>query len=170
LTGLYNRRYVHVRLETELRRSARVGDGLGLVIFDIDHFKLVNDRHGHLAGDAVLRAAAQALAEHLRPYDLIGRFGGEEFVILAPSTTLNGAVALAERARQVLRELVVPGVPLRISASFGVAAAVRGEPDAETLVRQADAALYRAKAAGRNRVEAAYTDSGSGEPSRGYGA
>jgi diguanylate cyclase (GGDEF)-like protein len=153
LTGVFNRRYLHGRLDVELERAARTGDITGLIIIDLDHFKAVNDRFGHLVGDATLRAVATELSRMLRTYDLIGRFGGEEFVILVPDTTLEGVAHLAERARSMIAALTVPGHDASLSASFGVTAAVGGQPDADTLLRQADEALYRAKARGRNQVE-----------------
>jgi diguanylate cyclase (GGDEF)-like protein len=153
LTGVFNRRYLQARLDVELERAARTGDTTGLIIIDLDHFKTVNDRFGHLVGDATLRAVAGELGRILRTYDLIGRFGGEEFVILVPDTSLEGVVQLAERARAMIAALTVPGHDAALSASFGVTAAVAGQPDADTLLRQADEALYRAKANGRNRVE-----------------
>lgn len=154
LTGVFNRRYVQGRVEVELERSSRTGGTLSLVLLDLDEFKKINDEHGHLVGDGILRETAQSISRILRPYDVLGRFGGEEFVILAPDTPLEGAVRLAERARQTIARLHPPGAGVQLTASFGVTVARRGEPDVDALFRQADDALQRAKRAGRNRVEA----------------
>jgi two-component system cell cycle response regulator len=154
LTGVFNRRYVQGRLEVELERSMRTGGTVSLIVLDLDEFRKINDDYGHLVGDAALRETAQSLSRILRPYDLIGRFGGEEFVILAPDTPIEGALRLAERARATVENLRVPGAEARLTASFGVTVARRGEPDIDALFRRADDALDRAKQAGRNRVEA----------------
>lgn len=154
LTGVYNRRYFQGRLEVEIERSARTGSSVSLILLDLDEFKRINDAHGHLAGDTALHTVAQALSQILRPYDVLGRFGGEEFVILAPDTPLDGALSLAERARATVAAATVSGTALNLTASFGVSAAVRGTPDVDVLLRQVDEALFRAKQAGSNRVEA----------------
>jgi diguanylate cyclase (GGDEF)-like protein len=155
LTDLANRRRFMEALRQEVARSARLETPLALVLFDLDHFKQINDRSGHQKGDDVLRAAADVIRERVRETDLAARIGGEEFAVILPGTGLAGAVALAEHLRRDLsRGVVVPGVDLTLTASFGVAEHHPGEP-AETLIGIADRALYRAKAEGRDRVNAA---------------
>jgi diguanylate cyclase (GGDEF)-like protein len=125
-----------------------------IALIDIDFFKQINDRHGHAAGDAVLRAVAHKLRAHLRDGDVLARWGGEEFLVLLPATTLIEAHAFIESIRAGMADLVVPGVELgaRVSFSAGLAARQGQEPFNDTINR-ADKALYRAKAAGRDRVE-----------------
>lgn len=152
LTGLSNRRHFFDRGAQELRRAARYDRPLAMLMLDIDHFKAVNDRYGHEAGDTVLRDLAQRLRGALRDSDLVGRIGGEEFAALLPETTAEEAVVLAERLRAAVAEAPL-GPGLAITASLGVAAAVPAEEEGvDPVLRRADAALYRAKAAGRNQV------------------
>ncbi len=159
LTGLRNRRYVGQRLTEELARSQRHGRHCACILFDLDHFKRVNDADGHAAGDAVLRGVAAAGRVALRESDLLGRWGGEEFLAVLPETDLAGAEVIAERLRQALEAMRITwqGKVLAITASLGVVAALPSRDpdarDAELMVARADQALYRAKAAGRNRVE-----------------
>jgi diguanylate cyclase (GGDEF)-like protein len=154
LTGLANRRLAEGALETELARAGRFDEPLALLMTDLDDFKQINDRWGHPFGDEVLREFAAALTESIREIDLAGRWGGEEFAIMLPETTVEGGVALAERIRANLRgrSLAAPdGEPVRITASFGVAA----YPDARSkdeLVSAADVALYDAKRGGKDQV------------------
>ncbi|WP_374594537.1 GGDEF domain-containing protein [Aquabacterium sp.] len=151
LTGLYNRRHMQQLVEQECLRHLRSGTPLTIALLDLDHFKRVNDTHGHAVGDEVLTAAARVLVESLRSTDLIGRWGGEEFLLLLPDTPAANAVPVLHRLRDVLREQVVaPTVPgLRVTFSAGVI-----EHDSATTPRQAleqaDQALYAAKAAGRD--------------------
>jgi len=151
LTGAANRRRFDERLQEELERLKRSGPGLSLALADVDHFKQVNDEFGHPAGDAVLKALVQTMRAGTRPYDLVARWGGEEFVILLPQTDAEAAVVVAERIRMGFAGQIVPAVNRAITVSFGIAAAMPGD-SAETLLARADAALYQAKAGGRNRV------------------
>ena len=157
LTGLYNRSVFNERISTHLRAAQRSGRPLSLVMMDVDHFKRYNDAFGHLRGDACLAAVAAALAGVVRrPVDFIARYGGEEFVIVLPETTAAEAQSLAERAREaVLRLRIEAAAPSRyVTVSAGCATVAPGaEPiTADVLVEAADAALYQAKAAGRNLV------------------
>ncbi len=156
LTGLPNRRFLLDRLNEEAAEADRFGRPLSFVLLDVDHFKRVNDRCGHPAGDEVLRQVARLLRAGLRRYDVAARFGGEEFAILLPGTGSEVAREVAERARRCLAgsdiEIAEDEI-LRVTASFGVAERRPGEPVAE-LVRRADDALYRAKEEGRDRVVA----------------
>jgi diguanylate cyclase (GGDEF)-like protein len=156
LTGALNRRQFVNAFERELARAARHDAPLSVVIFDLDHFKSINDRFGHLIGDAVLIATAKAIGEELRVEDTLARYGGEEFVMLLPSTDSDGARAVAERCRARLEAspVVASGHAVRVTASFGIASR-KGSPRAEELLRVADEALYTAKREGRNRVVAA---------------
>lgn len=164
LTGVYNRRHLEQRLGEEVERARRYGQPLAVVVCDVDRFKSVNDTYGHAAGDAVLRGVATCLQATVRRTDLLARFGGEEFVVVAPSTDAAGGRTLAERARLALAAAPILAsagsgahTMLRVTASFGVAATQgrdgAGSRGAEELLAAADAALYRAKANGRNRVE-----------------
>lgn len=161
LTGLANRRRTESALDEEIVRASRLGSELALVLIDIDHFKEVNDRHGHAAGDAALRELALILVHSLREIDTAGRWGGDELALVLPGTDDAGGVQLSERIRQTLEQRKIPiedGKPISITASFGVASFVRAG-SRERLLAAADEALYRAKGAGRNRVESA-----GGEP------
>jgi diguanylate cyclase (GGDEF)-like protein len=154
LTELPNRRRFMETLEAEVRRAERFGAPLGLVLFDLDDFKLVNDRHGHQVGDLVLQKTGEVLLERVREVDLAARLGGEEFGVLLPGTDLAGAVSLAESLRQALSEAAVAGAggePVRVTASFGVTVHSR-ERRGSDLLAVADGALYRAKDAGKNEV------------------
>ena len=160
LTGILRREAILEELDRELNRALRYHRPLALALADLDHFKAVNDRHGHLAGDLLLKRAAQALAAPLRATDAVGRFGGEEFLVVLPETDLAGAVAVAEKLRQTVADLAVElddGTLLKVTVSIGLAAVdaeAEWSPTALELLAEADRALYRAKGAGRNRVEA----------------
>ena len=162
LTGLWNRGAILDLLRREVSRRKRTGDTLGVVMADIDHFKKINDTHGHLTGDVVLQEVSRRLAANVRPYDAVGRYGGEEFLIVFPGCNANNVLVGAERLRHCIAdqpiETDVGRIP--VTLSLGLAAASHGEtekPDCETLLRHADEALYAAKARGRNRVETAET-------------
>jgi len=157
LTGLYNHRHFQEIMDAELSRIGRHPQhALSLLILDLDHFKQVNDRYGHQAGDAVLRASADTLRGYLRGEDMAARYGGEEFAAVLPDTGPEQAQALAERVREALGAAVIAvgGENIRITVSIGVAGCLPGEqPDnKQALIKAADRALYEAKRAGRNRV------------------
>jgi len=152
LTGLGNRYKLDERLADELARSRRHGTAFVLIMLDIDHFKAVNDTYGHQAGDEVLAGIATLLRRHSRTSDVLGRWGGEEFLLLCPETDESGAISLAEQLRAAIEAARFPALG-RVTASFGVAA-WRPADDGKALLRRADEALYRAKEKGRNRVEA----------------
>jgi diguanylate cyclase (GGDEF)-like protein len=155
LTDLSNRRRFMEALRQEVARSGRLDTQLALVLFDLDHFKQINDKCGHQAGDDVLRSAADVIRTRVRGTDLAARIGGEEFAVILPGTDLAGAMSLAENLRRDISEgVAVPDPSLTLTASFGVAEHHPGEP-AESLIGVADRALYRAKAEGRDRVNAA---------------
>ena len=153
LTGLLNRKAFERELGRELGRVARYGERLSLLLFDLDHFKRVNDAHGHAAGDQVLHAIADHCRSHFRDQDVLVRLGGEEFAVLLPETGGAGARRVAERFRGLVESSPVSadGASVHVTVSVGVTAAVAGD-DPEALIRRADEAMYRAKAEGRNRV------------------
>jgi diguanylate cyclase (GGDEF)-like protein len=162
LTGLYNRRHFDDRLAAELAAAQRHGRALSLLMIDVDHFKRVNDEHGHLAGDETLKMVASVLRGAVRREDVLARFGGEEFVVVARETALEGARSLAERIRLAIdrsrcswrgREVGVT-VSIGVTVSLGVAQHVPGQSERD-LLEAADRALYLAKERGRNRVELA---------------
>jgi two-component system cell cycle response regulator len=155
LTGCHNKRFFLEFLDRELSRVSRHAGTLALVLFDLDHFKNVNDQHGHLAGDAVLREIGRRVRPRVRREDLVARYGGEEFACVLPDTTRQGANIFADAVRIIVeREPVqTEGQSIRVTVSLGVAVAEGGariEP--EDLIRQADERLYEAKRTGRNRV------------------
>jgi diguanylate cyclase (GGDEF)-like protein len=152
LTGLFNRLKTDEVLDREFQRSLRFGQPFSVILVDIDKFKHVNDTHGHHVGDQVLVAVAMTLQTHTRETDVLGRWGGEEFIIVCTHTDQNGAVKLAENLRQRLEDHKFPVVQ-QMTASFGVATYQLGDQPKD-IVARADAALYQAKRQGRNRVEA----------------
>ena len=151
LTSVANRRTFMTALGRELERSERSRSPLVLIMLDLDHFKAINDTHGHGLGDRVLQETARRMKEIARPYDTVARIGGEEFVVLLPATELDQGLRVAERLRVELEGLDVDGYPDIVTGSFGVAALRHGE-DADTFLRRVDTALYAAKNGGRNRV------------------
>ncbi len=157
LTGLNNRRVVMERLDQEHARFQRSGQRYALIMMDLDHFKAINDQHGHDGGDAVLREVARRLLQDVRSTDTLARMGGEEFLLLLPMNDLDGALVHAGRIRKHVAASPVhtPAADVPISVSLGVAEVLASDASAQSVVSRADAALYRAKAAGRNRVEAA---------------
>lgn len=156
LTRFWNRRSILEIMERELSRASREHRPVGIVMFDLDHFKAVNDTYGHLAGDMVLREVGARIGSSLRDYDACGRYGGEEFLIVLPGTDLAGAGSQAERARQLLaaEAIDIGTTELVVTGSFGVTCQPAGcHVPVDTLIRAADEALYTAKRNGRNRVE-----------------
>lgn len=155
LTRIWNRASILEALDREVIRSQREKRGLGVLMIDLDHFKLINDSYGHQAGDEALRETARRMQAAIRPYDSLGRYGGEEFLMVVPGCDDFCLSAHAERLRLVMESetFVVAGQEVRLTASFGASSTSSGaETSAEELIRSADAALYEAKRAGRNRV------------------
>jgi diguanylate cyclase (GGDEF)-like protein len=159
LTLLHNRRHLEERLPLQIEKAQRDGTALAVAALDLDHFKKVNDSHGHPVGDQVLIELAERLRQACRSTDVLARVGGEEFLILLPETNLRQARGVAERIRRQIAEtpFLTAAGPVSITASLGVARRMKGEGGA-SLQARADRALYRAKRAGRNRVEAAGRD------------
>lgn len=156
LTGAFNRRHFFAVADTELERFKRYGHPVGMIVLDVDHFKTINDTFGHAIGDQALQGFVESVRAKLRREDVLGRIGGEEFVVLCPETNIEGTVRLAERIR-----LAVQGVsikteagPLSFTVSGGVSAVIANDETAEAAIARADKALYRAKDRGRNRIEA----------------
>lgn len=160
LTKVVNRRHLMELLDLEFTRARRYNSTLSFVMVDVDHFKTINDKHGHQTGDEALTAVAGVLRQDLRRNDVVGRYGGEEFSLLLPETVGEGAKVVAERYRKRIEEydLVTKAGTLKLSASFGVAELAPDMPDIDALVRRADAAMYQAKHEGRNRVIVAAMD------------
>ncbi|SAK73135.1 GGDEF domain-containing protein [Caballeronia catudaia] len=155
LTGIANRRYFELRLADEFSRWQRYGGELSMLLFDLDHFKRINDDLGHLVGDTVLRVMAERVAKSVRVQDVFGRFGGEEFALLLPCTNFDDAMIVAEKVRRAIGEtpIDVQGGRVPVTASVGAARARTGVTSSyEALINEADAALYTAKRAGRNRA------------------
>jgi two-component system, cell cycle response regulator len=155
LTGLYNYRYLHNRLGEEFKRAERYREPLACVMLDIDHFKRINDRFGHDAGDSALREVAARLRKAVREIDVVTRYGGEEFLLVLPSTNFSGALAVADRVWRAIgtEPFLLPGEPERISVSAGVAVfPSRDIKSKDQLLKAADRALYQAKGDGRDRI------------------
>lgn len=154
LTGLYNRRYLDETLDRELIAAERHGHPLSVIIADLDHFKAVNDHHGHLAGDEALRVFGALMKRHARASDIYCRYGGEEFLLVLPQMTLDTAVERAELLRNAMMATAIPfgAALITVTASFGVATFPGDGQSGDVLIAAADRALYVAKAGGRNRV------------------
>ena len=155
LTNIFNRRYFFDIAAEELERSLRYHHAMALVIFDIDHFKKINDQHGHRVGDQTLEMLARVCRDNLRRVDILARYGGEEFVVLLPETGRDEALVVAERLRRVAAEMRVPipGGEVRLTISLGLALCCQVEPvELDQLIELADRAMYQAKNSGRNRV------------------
>jgi diguanylate cyclase (GGDEF)-like protein len=156
LTGLLNRGEILRILKNELAKADREGNSVGLIMADIDSFKKINDTYGHMAGDVVLRLTSERMHSLMRSYDFVGRYGGEEFMIILPGFDLQGAVALAERLRQSINDegMNTPEGMIPVTISLGVTLSdMERKLDMEALIKAADSALYKAKKNGRNRVE-----------------
>ena len=166
LTGCYNRAHAMDVLESELARSARNGQPVSIVLFDVDHFKGINDRHGHLCGDSVLAAVGQRIRQVLRRSDIRCRYGGDEFLIVLPETGESGAARVAEWLRGEIEQIatVVSGEEVPVTISAGTATVLQGEMKVADVIECADRALYAAKAAGRNCVRPAAGDVAAAPP------
>jgi diguanylate cyclase (GGDEF)-like protein len=156
LTGVYNRRFLEKRLEEECARHARYARGFSVIMFDIDFFKKVNDTHGHLCGDLILKGISGKIASLIRKTDFLARYGGEEFCCLLPETNLASAALLAERFRTTIAEMkhVYQDTEISVTVSLGVAEMVSELSSPDALLKKADESLYEAKRTGRNRVVA----------------
>ena len=154
LTGVLSRRAILEALDEETERARRHGDGLACLMLDLDRFKTINDKYGHQFGDKALRRIARVIAELCRAYDHLGRYGGEEFLLILPETRISGAVAFAERVREAVAATVLNGDDERITLSIGVAEWLSDDGSPDTLIAEADQALFEAKAAGRDQVVA----------------
>jgi two-component system, cell cycle response regulator len=154
LTGLWNRAAFQELFEVELQRAARAATHVGLLLLDVDHFKVINDTHGHRTGDEVLRAVAQVLKHNVRLYDFVGRFGGEEFLIAVPGCESAALREHVERVRTAVEAMKVKvgDAEIRITVSIGVTVSSQENADFDAILGVADAAMYRAKDAGRNRA------------------
>ncbi|MCG6535875.1 MAG: sensor domain-containing diguanylate cyclase [Syntrophales bacterium LBB04] len=152
LTKLYIRRFFKLKLESEFRRAERYGHQLTLAMCDVDHFKKVNDTYGHQTGDMVLQTIANLLKDSVREVDIPARFGGEEFVVILPETSVEGGWIFGERVRETVAGSKAAGWPCQITISIGLATYPDDADSIQTLIDRADAALYEAKHKGRNRV------------------
>jgi diguanylate cyclase (GGDEF)-like protein len=161
LTGLWNHRAIVERLSEEMNRSLREGMPLSVILIDVDYFKKINDSFGHLAGDLVLKEISRIFTSSLRPYDYVGRYGGEEFLLILPNCGIESGLMRAEQLRVAVQSarIMDGGTMLQVTASFGVASAFPSDYEAETVIRAVDTALYRAKYSGRNCVIQAEMDS-----------
>jgi diguanylate cyclase (GGDEF)-like protein len=156
LTGIANRRQIMLLGESELTRALRYKSIVSILMIDIDHFKTINDSYGHPTGDRVIQFLAHSMAENLRSFDIVGRFGGEEFLIVLPETSSNGASVLANRLREIIENADAvksdTGEQVHFTVSIGVASMKEGDSAFSTLLGRADRALYDAKSKGRNKV------------------
>lgn len=155
LTGLYNRREYEMLFTHEIERARRANTPLSVCIVDLDHFKKVNDSYGHGAGDEVLRRTANLLKDKLRSMDIIGRLGGEEFIILLPETTIEQAAMIGNRLLDALAltDIHTNAAIIKVTATIGITRLLENDPDFNAIIQRADEALYRGKETGRNRVE-----------------
>jgi len=167
LTGLLNRRGAYTTLDQLIARARRSGAPLGVVSFDLDHFKLVNDLHGHEAGDNVLAEVGRLMTSLCRQGDVVARVGGEEFLALLPDTDLDGTVLVAETIRELVAAMAVPNIHETVTVSLGATTLETDDFGAATVLRRADTALYDAKERGRNRVISLVTQLGASAPRTG---
>lgn len=151
LTGLFNRYHILTRFIEEFEQARRLGKNLGCIIADIDHFKTINDKRGHLIGDEVLKEVSKRIRRSMRIYDILGRYGGEEFLVLLPDTDLESAWNFAERVRMEVREGAIMGD--RVTISLGVTCLQHDDQSIDNMIKRADDELNRAKNGGRDRVE-----------------
>ncbi|HEU5401002.1 MAG TPA: diguanylate cyclase, partial [Terriglobales bacterium] len=152
LTGIFNRRYFEAKIQEKMAEAERYTGKMSLLMLDIDRFKSINDEFGHLLGDEVLRQVSAIISHNVRRVDLLCRYGGEEYAIIAPATTEEHAAVLAGKLRSLIERHEFPGIPRAITASFGIAEFPTHATTRDDLVRAADSALYHAKQSGRNRV------------------
>lgn len=152
LTGIFNRLKLDEALNDEFNRSSRFKSNFGVIIIDIDYFKKINDTFGHLVGDQVLIEFAKILETNIRKIDVLGRWGGEEFMIICPETNFQGTIKVAQSLREIISEYEFSTVN-KISASFGISAYNKNDENIDKIIARADSALYKAKVNGRNRVE-----------------
>jgi diguanylate cyclase (GGDEF)-like protein len=152
LTGIFNRRFFEMRIAEEIERARRFGTGMAVIMVDIDQFKRLNDEFGHLLGDEVLRQVSSLFHQQLRKFDVVCRYGGEEFAILLSQTNPEHALAVAEKLRRMVESWQFPGVPRPVTISAGAATYPEHGTSRDELVKASDAGLYAAKQAGRNRV------------------
>ncbi len=154
LTGIFNRRYLQERLSAEFERARRYDEPFALIMFDLDHFKKINDNFGHLGGDAVLRTVGSRITELLRKPDIFGRYGGEEFMLILPSTDISGALTLAERIRSAAQASPAnwDDTPIPFTISMGISIFQPHHQKPEDLVHETDLALYFSKKNGRNQA------------------
>jgi diguanylate cyclase (GGDEF)-like protein len=155
LTGIFNRRFFELRIAEELERAKRFGAGMAVIMVDIDQFKRLNDEFGHLLGDEVLRQVSSIFYQQLRKFDVVCRYGGEEFAILLSQTNPEHALAVAEKLRRSVEIWQFPGVPRPVTISAGTAVYPDHGSTRDELVKAADAGMYAAKQAGRNQARMA---------------
>jgi len=151
LTNIANRRRINELIQMEYQRAERYHTTFSIVLFDIDHFKKVNDTYGHLIGDEVLKTLAKLVTQSIRKTEIVGRWGGEEFILILTETDKNTAFAVADKIRKIISETHFEGVKEKITCSFGVAEYKKGTPSNE-LIEHSDQALYHSKKHGRNQV------------------
>jgi diguanylate cyclase (GGDEF)-like protein len=152
LTGIFNRRFFELRFTEELERARRFGGGMAVIMIDIDQFKRLNDEFGHLLGDEVLRQVSSILHHQLRKFDVVCRYGGEEFAILLSQTNQEHAMQVADKLRRLVETWQFPGVPRPVTISAGAASFPEHGTTRDELMKAADAGMYAAKKAGRNQV------------------
>jgi diguanylate cyclase (GGDEF)-like protein len=151
LTGLFNRMHLLSRFEQEFKRAKRLKNNLGCIMLDIDQFKSINDKYGHLTGDEVLREISLRLRNSIRIYDVLGRYGGEEFLIVLPDTDFENAKSLAERIRNNIKENLI--ATIQVTISLGITSISEKDKTINDMINRADEALYKSKNSGRDLVE-----------------